>query len=292
MFTGIVRQMGTVVRLSRRGGGSELEVHAPETVEHLVIGDSVAVNGACVTVTGRRDASFTCDLIPETLARTNLGTVQPGEAVNLELPMRAGDRFDGHFVQGHVDAIGTVRSRRRVGAQEILEVNVPFEMTRYLTPKGSVAVDGVSLTLLDVNKDRFRVALIPHTLAASTLGVKMQGAIVNVEVDVLSKYVERHLAMRAPLRPIVPTGDEPPREPPPARDRAARPAPPPKGAAPVARRASGAAGRPSPKRPSKPARPAKPVRKGSAVRRRAAPRSKRTAGRARSTAKPSRKRRR
>jgi riboflavin synthase len=175
-------------------------VRAPDVVAEVKIGDSVAVNGACVTVTARIEDSFACDLVPETLARTNLGTLQPGEEVNLELPLRAGGRLDGHIVQGHVDVVGTIRSRRRVGAQEMLEVTVPFELTRYLAPKGSVSVDGVSLTIMDVNKDRFRVALIPHTVETTTLGKKLQGAAVNVEVDVISKYVERHLSARTPFR--------------------------------------------------------------------------------------------
>ena len=192
--------MGTVVRVLRRGGGARLEVRAPDVVAEVKIGDSVAVNGACVTVTARIEDSFACDLVPETLARTNLGTLQPGEEVNLELPLRAGGRLDGHIVQGHVDVVGTIRSRRRVGAQEMLEVTVPFELTRYLAPKGSVSVDGVSLTIMDVNKDRFRVALIPHTVETTTLGKKLQGAAVNVEVDVISKYVERHLSARTPFR--------------------------------------------------------------------------------------------
>lgn len=192
--------MGTVVRVLRRGGGARLEVRAPEVVAEVKIGDSVAVNGACVTVTARIEDSFACDLVPETLARTNLGTLQPGEEVNLEMPMRVGGRLDGHIVQGHVDVVGTIRSRRRVGAQEMLEVTVPFELTRYLASKGSVSVDGVSLTIMDVNKDRFRVALIPHTVETTTLGKKLQGAAVNVEVDVISKYVERHLSARTPFR--------------------------------------------------------------------------------------------
>lgn len=198
MFTGIVEGMGRVIRLLRRGGGARLEVRAPGMLDGLKIGDSVAVNGACVTVTAVEGDAFACDLVPETLARTTLGMLQANEEVNIERPMRADSRFDGHIVQGHIDVVGVVRSRRKVGAQEMLEINVPFELTRYLAPKGSVAVDGVSLTLVDVNRDRFRVALIPHTISMTTLGRKIQGSTVNVEVDVLSKYVERHIAARAP----------------------------------------------------------------------------------------------
>jgi riboflavin synthase len=229
MFTGIVETMGTVVRVLRRGGGARLEVKGTVVDGELKIGDSIAVNGACVTVTARVDDTFACDLVPETLARTNLGTLQPGEEVNLELPVRAGDRLDGHIVQGHVDVVGTIRSRRRVGAQEMLEVTVPFELTRYLAPKGSVSVDGVSLTIVDVNKDRFRVAMIPHTMETTTLGKKLQGMAVNVEVDVISKYVERHLAARTPFRePSLAelVGPPPPRAEPLAAQPARIPVPP------------------------------------------------------------------
>lgn len=198
MFTGIVQGMGRVIRLMRRGGGARLEVRAPGMLAGVKVGDSVAVNGACVTVTAIEGDAFACDLVPETLARTTLGMVQPNEEVNIERPLRVDGRLDGHMVQGHIDVVGVVRSRRKVGAQEMLEINVPFELTRYLAAKGSVCVDGVSLTVVDVNRDRFRVALIPHTLATTTLGRKLQGHTLNVEVDILSKYVERHIAIRAP----------------------------------------------------------------------------------------------
>jgi len=261
--------MGTVVRVLRRVGGARLEVRSPDVVADVKTGDSVAVNGACVTVTGRFEDTFACDLVPETLARTNLGTLQPGELVNLERPLHAASRLDGHIVQGHIDVVGTIRSRRRVGAQEMLEVTVPFELTRYLAPKGSVSVDGVSLTLVDVNKDRFRVALIPHTLETTTLGRKLQGDAVNVEVDVISKYVERHLAARQPFRePSLAelVGPPPPRpEPLAAVARMAVPAPAPRPAPPP--RPGGAPARPmGPKPVAKPVAPeskstAKPISK-------------------------------
>jgi riboflavin synthase len=201
VFTGIVEGLGSVIRLARRGGAIRVEVQAPrEIAASLKIGDSISVNGTCVTVTEIADDVFAADLVPETLGRTNLGTLQGGDEVNLERPLSANGRLDGHIVQGHIDVVGLVRSRRKVGAQELLEINVPFELTRYLAPKGSVSVDGVSLTVVDVNKDRFRVALIPHTIATTTLGKKVQGQAVNVEVDVLSKYVERHIAARMPQR--------------------------------------------------------------------------------------------
>lgn len=231
MFTGIVESMGRVIRVLRRGGGARLEIRAPGIAETFKTGDSVAVNGSCLTVTAVEGDAFAADLVPETLARTNLGMLQPGEEVNVERPMRADGRFDGHIVQGHVDVVGVVRSRRKVGAQEMLEVNIPFELTRYLAPKGSIAVDGVSLTLVDVNKDRFRVALIPHTIATTTLGRKIQGHTVNIEVDILSKYVERHIMARMP-RPT-PTLAELVRSPRGDGDQMIATAPPPPVAAPA-----------------------------------------------------------
>lgn len=196
MFTGIVETMGTVVAVQRRGGGAYLQVRCPQIARELQIGESVAVNGACVTVTETDGTAFAADLVPETVARTNLGILVADEVVNIERAVRAADRMGGHIVQGHVDAVGVVRTRRKVGAQEILEITIPFELSKYLAPQGSVTLDGVSLTVVSVDRDRFKVALIPHTVSATTLGRKVQQAPVNVEVDVLSKYVERHLAVR------------------------------------------------------------------------------------------------
>jgi riboflavin synthase len=262
----------------RRGGGARLEVRAPEIVPELQIGDSVAVNGACVTVTERNTEAFACDLVPETVARTNLGILEVGEEVNLERPVRAADRLGGHIVQGHVDAVGLVRSRRRVGAQEVLEVTVPFELTRYLAPQGSVSLDGVSLTVVAVDRDRFRVALIPHTVAVTTLGRKGQGASVNVEVDVISKYVERHMAARAP-RPTFTIFEEQPKE----RPEVARPLLKPAPARPVVHTPpvspARSKSRPAPKNSGK-----KPAAK------RSVPSAKRTAAK-RSTPKPAKRRR-
>lgn len=249
MFTGIVEDLGAVARLLRRGGGARLEVRAPR-LGPFAVGESIAVNGACVTVTESNGEAFACDLVPETVARTNLGILLAGDPVNLERPLRAGDRMGGHIVQGHVDAVGTVRSRRRVGAQEVMEITVPFELTRYLATQGSVALDGVSLTVVTVDRDRFRVALIPHTIATTTLGRKIQGAPVNVEVDVLSKYVERHMALRAP-RPL--SRFEEPREQAGAETPRSRPAPS------TAAAAAPAAQQKTPPRAKPPARPKPPA---------------------------------
>lgn len=256
MFTGIVEGMGTVIRLIRRGGGARLEIRAPHYVSDLNVGDSIAVNGACVTVVERNAEAFAADLVPETVARTNLGILQVAEEVNLERPVRAADRLGGHIVQGHVDAVGVVRSRRRVGAQEVMEINIPFELSRYFAPQGSVALDGVSLTVVAVERDRFRVALIPHTVGATTLGRKLQGASVNVEVDVLSKYVERHMAARASRPSLAALFEDPPRE----RDALAEiPAPSPKTAPKGSTRNQ--ASKPAPSAPLK-----KPAQKSTASR--------------------------
>lgn len=272
MFTGIVEEMGSVIAIQRRGGGARLVVQAPTAAKELAVGDSIAVNGACVTVTETDGSRFACDLVPETVARTNLGILQVNEGVNLERPVRAADRLGGHIVQGHVDAVGVIRSRRKAGAQEMLEVTVPFELTKYLAPQGSVTIDGVSLTVVGVDRDRFRVALIPHTVEATTLGRKGQQAAVNVEVDVISKYVERHMAVRA-ARPAVSvlfedvpkeraeSSDEP-ASPKPAPRRVPPPASTPKAAQhkkPVAKKAA-------PKAAKKTVKVAKPARRATAKR--------------------------
>ena len=270
MFTGIVEAQGNVVLLQRRGGGARLVVEAAEVCSDLKIGDSVSVNGACVTVVELDESRFACDLVPETVARTNLGILQQDEKVNLERPVRAVDRLGGHIVQGHIDAVGVVRSRRKVGAQEMVEITVPFELTRYLAPQGSVSLDGVSLTVVTVDRDRFKVALIPHTVATTTLGEKVQGAPVNVEVDVLSKYVERHMAARS-ARPTLAGLFE---EAPPAREpEPQRPFPPKPAAAP-------------PPRPSKPAAAKKPatVARSSSARAKPAAKKKAPHGTTRRTA--------
>ena len=191
MFTGIVEELGAVVAVD--GGRIRLACH--DVLADVTPGASVAVNGCCLTVVdfGRPDGAepgwWEADLSDETLARTSLGALRPGDPVNLERPVRLADRLGGHLVQGHVDAVGTLHN-----PPPDLVVEAPPEVLRYLVPKGSVAVDGVSLTVVDVMADRFSVAVIPHTAAVTTLGHKAPGAAVNLEVDVLAKYTERLLA--------------------------------------------------------------------------------------------------
>ncbi len=189
MFTGLVEALGTVRRIDGDGAGRELTIAVPAFAEELSIGESVAVNGACLTVVHHNAETCRFQAGPETLKRTNLGALVPGDRVNLERSLRMGDRLGGHLVQGHVDGIGRVADRSRQGEWELVWFSCPAELAAQMVPKGSVAVDGVSLTLVDVTADRFSVVLIPHTLAQTTLGFKKVSATVNLETDLLAKYV-------------------------------------------------------------------------------------------------------
>jgi riboflavin synthase len=193
MFTGLIEGQGTVASVERPGAdgaGLRLHVSAP-WLDGLAEGDSVAVNGCCLTVTTLPGDGFTADLVGETLARTALGRLAPGDPVNLERPLAAGGRLGGHLVQGHVDGVGQVLERTPSGDGTLLRVGLGPDLARYVVVKGSIAVDGVSLTVAGVGPDWFAVALIPHTLAVTTLGRRQPGDPVQLEVDVLAKYVER-----------------------------------------------------------------------------------------------------
>jgi riboflavin synthase len=192
MFTGLVESLGTVVRAEEVAAGRRLTVRDPMGPS-LAIGESVAVNGACLTVVDVRDDEFTFEIGPETLRKTNLGALKAGDRVNLERSLKIGDRLGGHFVQGHVDAIGTIDARTRNGDWEDVWFRCPAEWTRLMVPKGSIAVDGISLTLVNVEAERFSVMLIPHTQAVTTLGFKMPGDPVNLETDMLAKHVAKFL---------------------------------------------------------------------------------------------------
>ena len=189
MFTGLIETLGVVRRLEPDGsGGRRLTVAVPFAAD-LALGESIAVNGACLTVVTRDSETCAFQASPETLSRTNLGELAVGDRVNLERSLRMGDRLGGHWVQGHVDGMGRVAERVRQGEWEVFWFTAPAELARQMVPKGSVAVDGISLTVVDVTVDRFSVALIPHTLAVTTLGFKQTGAAVNLETDILAKYV-------------------------------------------------------------------------------------------------------
>jgi len=194
MFTGIVEETGVVTSAERRGAVLVVRIAATRALAGLERGGSIAVSGCCLTAVEVDGGSFTCELTEETLARTVFAErLRAGARVNLERPMRADGRFDGHIVQGHVDGIGTVRALRRQGASAELEVAVPPELARYVVEKGSIAVDGVSLTVSGLAPGLFRVALIPYTLEHTSLGEARAGGPVNLEVDVIAKYVERLL---------------------------------------------------------------------------------------------------
>lgn len=197
MFTGLVEEAGEVVSVRRGAKSTELTVRAAVVHRGLKKGDSVAVNGTCLTVVRKRGRVFGFDVLEETLRVTNLRFVKTGDAVNLERPMRADARLGGHFVLGHVDGVGTMRRWTQSGKDWVLEVKVPAPLMRYLIYKGSVAVDGISLTVADVGRDWFRVWIIPHTRAVTNLRQRRAGDRVNLEFDVLGKYVERLLSQTA-----------------------------------------------------------------------------------------------
>lgn len=194
MFTGIVEEQGTVVTLARGQGGAQLTIGGGAHMTDLRVGQSIAVDGVCLTVAHRNAMSFTTDLSAETLERTTLGNLRPQSRVNLERPLKVGDPFGGHFVTGHVDGVGQIVRLESAGDSTEMWINFPAPLANHMTPKGSIAVDGVSLTLCGVSKDAFSVCLIPHTQAITTLGWKGPGSFVNLEVDVLSRYLERLLA--------------------------------------------------------------------------------------------------
>lgn len=193
MFTGIIECVGVVAEIRREGDLAHLTIEAPDVASGVAQGDSVAVDGACLTVTGYGDGRVRFDVVSETLERTALGTKRGGSRVNLERAMRADGRLDGHIVQGHVDGTGCVERLERDGDDVRLFISCDAEISSALVEKGSVTVDGVSLTVVSVGDAGFDVALIPHTLAVTTLGDRQTGDRVNVEADVLGKYVKRYL---------------------------------------------------------------------------------------------------
>jgi riboflavin synthase len=190
VFTGLVADLGTVSGVETNGDGQRLLIETSLTGE-LGEGDSVAVNGVCLTATTISGGAFTADVMHETLRRSSLAEVAPGSRVNLELPLRAHDRLGGHFVQGHVDGVGSINAVEDDGFARVVTIEAPAGLLRYVVEKGSIAVDGVSLTVASVTEDTFSVSLIPETLERTNLGAATPGTPVNLEVDVLAKYVEK-----------------------------------------------------------------------------------------------------
>ncbi|HEX4061708.1 MAG TPA: riboflavin synthase [Streptosporangiaceae bacterium] len=202
MYTGIVEELGEVVGVQRLADAARITVRGPLVTSDAGHGDSLNINGVCLTVTGTHDGTFTADVMLETLNRSSLGDLRPGSPVNLERPMRLDGRLGGHMVQGHVDGTGTIVSRSPGGNWDVVRIELPPSLARYVVEKGSIGVDGVSLTVSATGEDPpgrsrlawFEVSLIPETLRRTTLGHKQPGDTVNLEVDVIAKYVEKLLA--------------------------------------------------------------------------------------------------
>jgi len=193
MFTGIVEELGTVEAVEDQIDAIRLTIRATTVLEGTGLGDSISVNGCCLTVVSIDGGTWTADVMKETLEKTSMDKVQSGDRVNLERAVTADKRLGGHIVQGHVDGVGTVVSRTPSEHWEVVEISLPTELSRYLVDKGSITVDGVSLTVVEAGDDRFTVSLIPETLARTTLGSRQPGDRVNLEVDIIAKYVERLL---------------------------------------------------------------------------------------------------
>jgi riboflavin synthase len=196
MFTGIIEEMGVVKEVGKTLQGSSVTILTKTALEGLKIGDSVTVNGVCLTVVGRNDMEMKADISPETMKVTTLGSLKAGDPVNLERAMRLGDRLGGHLVTGHVDGIGIIRSRVQDGDALQITIEAPRDVLRYCVPKGSTTVDGISLTVNEVTDRGFRITIIPHTAKVTTLGIKQIGDAVNLETDLIGRYVERLLSGR------------------------------------------------------------------------------------------------
>ena len=191
MFTGIIEDLGQVKSIRTSASGANIQIYSPEVVEDTNIGDSIAVNGVCLTAAAVEGDTFFADVMPQTLKTANLGTLKANDRVNLERSLKVSDRFGGHFVLGHVDQVGKVMDKREEGNATILKISVPGEIAAYLVPKGSIAVDGISLTIAETIRDGFIVSIVPHTLKTTTLGRVKVGAVVNLEADMIAKYVKK-----------------------------------------------------------------------------------------------------
>ncbi|HEX7517039.1 MAG TPA: riboflavin synthase [Chthoniobacterales bacterium] len=193
MFTGLIEEVGSVIGIHATDRGTQLQIVAPRVAEKIQIGDSIAVNGCCLTVAGHRDEQFTFDLLEETLDRTNLRTLRQGSRVNLERALAANGRLGGHFVQGHVDCAARIVALEENGADHRLEVELPAEFAHYVASKGSIAVNGISLTVAEVSEKSFAAWIIPHTKSQTNLDTAGADDLVNLEFDLIAKYIERML---------------------------------------------------------------------------------------------------
>jgi len=191
IFTGIIEELGTINNIEHGTNSSRVNVRASQVLGDVKIGDSIAINGVCLTVTTFDTSHFVADVMAETLAKTNLNELNPGKQVNLERAVRLGDRMGGHLVQGHVDGVGKIIGQEKLDIATIFRIKAPAEVMAYIVKKGSVAIDGISLTVVEVTADSFTVSLIPHTAAMTTLGFKKPGDTVNLETDIIGRYIEK-----------------------------------------------------------------------------------------------------
>lgn len=191
MFTGIIEALGTIAEIRPVGQGKRLSLDADFILEQTKIGDSISVSGACLTVVGIEGLRFKVDISPESLGKTIFGRAKVGDRVNLERALRLSDRIDGHLVSGHIDGMGTIKQKKMIGNSIVVKIEVPEPLTRYMIKKGSVAVDGISLTINNFDSKSFDVSIIPHTAKMTTIGSKKVGDLVNIETDMIGKYVER-----------------------------------------------------------------------------------------------------
>ena len=191
MFTGIIEGLGTLTAIRSLGQGARLTLESGINLTDTAIGDSIAVNGTCLTAVAISGNRFEVDVSPETLRFTTLGSAKVGDRVNLERALRLSDRLDGHLVSGHIDGIGSLRQRKPIGNAILITISVPRQLTRYMIHKGSVAVDGVSLTINNLGPESFEISIIPHTAGLTTVGFKQPGSQVNIETDLIGKYIER-----------------------------------------------------------------------------------------------------
>ncbi len=191
MFTGIIEELGKVISIEKKPKSARINILANLVTEDLHIGDSVAVNGVCLTIIDFSSNHLIAEIMHETLERTSMRNIKSGDSLNLERALRADGRFGGHIVSGHIDGVGKILSKNLDGIAEVFDISYPPEIGKYLAKKGSVAVDGISLTIVDVTDDYFRLSLIPHSLKSTTLGFKKAGDIINIEIDILARYIER-----------------------------------------------------------------------------------------------------
>ena len=197
MFTGIVEELGKIQKIETRSSGMRFTISAKLVMDDLNIGDSISINGVCLTVTEKKEKEFSLDLVPETLNKSNLGELIEGNYVNLERAMQASDRFGGHILQGHVETLGVILDKQQQEDNAVISVGLDPEWMRYCIPKGSIALDGISLTIANLEANIVEISLIPHTLENTTLGLKSKSDTLNIETDIIGKYVERLLSFDA-----------------------------------------------------------------------------------------------